>query len=65
MSSTKFSERLVFKPALEALLLAWATVTILSILLLLSPFVPSFAGIGRTLVDLLPADISAWPIYTT
>jgi hypothetical protein len=65
MSLTKFSERLGFKPALEILLLAWATVTILSILLLLSPFVPSFAGIGRALVDLLPADILAWPAYTT
>ena len=65
MSSIKFSERLVFKPALEILLLAWATVAILSVLLLLSPVVPSFAGIARTLVDLLPADTLAWPIYTT
>ena len=65
MSSIKFSERLVFKPALEILLLAWATIAILSILLLASPFVPSFAGIARTLVDLLPGDILAWPTYTT
>ena len=65
MSSIKFSERLVFKPALEILLLAWVTVAILSILLLASPFVPSFAGIGRTLIDLLPADSLAWPTYTT
>jgi len=65
MSSIKFSERLVFKPALEILLLAWATIAILSILLLASPFVPSLAGIGRTLIDLLPADSLAWPTYTT
>jgi hypothetical protein len=65
MSSIKFSERLGFKPALEILLLAWVTVAILSILLLASPFVPSFAGIGRTLIDLLPADSLAWPTYTT
>jgi hypothetical protein len=65
MSSIKFSERLVFKPALEILLLAWAAAAILSIFLLLSPFVPSFAGIARTLIDLLPADILAWPTYTT
>ena len=65
MSSIKFSERLVFKPALEILLLAWVMVAILSILLLASPFVPSFAGIGRTLIDLLPSDSLAWPTYTT
>jgi hypothetical protein len=65
MSSIKFSERLGFKPAFEILLLAWVTVAILSILLLASPFVPSFAGIGRTLIDLLPADSLAWPTYTT
>jgi hypothetical protein len=65
MSSTKFSEKLIFEPALGVILLAWATVAILSVLLLLSPVVPSFAGIARTLVDLLPADTLAWPIYTT
>jgi len=65
MSSTKISERLVFEPALGIILLAWATVAMLSIFLLLGPLVPSFAGIARTLVDLLPPDISAWPIYTT
>jgi hypothetical protein len=65
MSSIKLSERLVFGPALQILLLAWATIAVLSILLLLGPFVPSFAGIAKTLRDLLPADVLAWPIYTT
>jgi ABC-type Na+ efflux pump permease subunit len=65
MSSIKFSERLAFEPGLGIVLLAWATITTLLVFLLLSIFMPSFAGIARTLSDLLPTDPLMWPIYTT
>jgi hypothetical protein len=64
MSSVQPSEKQVCAPALSILLSAWAVGALL-VLLLLSLFMPDFAGIGRTLLDLLPADISVSPIYTT
>jgi purine-cytosine permease-like protein len=61
----KFSERLIIGPALGIILSAWATAAILLAFLLLSLFMPSFAGIARALSDLMPTDPLAWPIYTT
>jgi purine-cytosine permease-like protein len=65
LSLIQLPERSAFGPALFILLSAWATIAMLLVFLLLSLFMPSFAGIARALSDLLPTDPSVWPIYTT
>jgi|HubBroStandDraft_3_1064219.scaffolds.fasta_scaffold2535549_2 hypothetical protein len=65
MRSIGHEERGTFGLALGIVLSIWVAEAALSIVLLLSPFVPSFAVIARALGDLLTADPLAWPIYTT
>jgi hypothetical protein len=65
MRSIGHVERGIFGFALGIVLSLWVSEAALSIVLLLSPFVPSFAVIARALGGLLTADSLAWPIYTT